>query len=198
MGFALLYRMLFSPAFAPLQVQKIVWRVLALSLFAIAAAGLVLSISAAPNPSTLWLPAPDDIFLQEVGRKVSSAVPLTAVALFENNVYAGSAQGLWRLESNRLAQVRELSGPVTRLVAALDALWVITPGGLHRYRAGAWRKISDLPVTDLAEHSGELLVSAGHRLWRVDGNVLQTRTTNESPFPIARVISHGQILYVQG
>lgn len=189
--------MLFSPAFASIEVQKIVWRVLALSLFAIAIAGLVLPIPAASG-SRLWQPAPDDIFLQEVGRKVSSPVPLTAVALFENHLYAGSTQGLWRLESNRLAHVPELSGPVTRLVAAQDALWVITPGGLHRYRTGAWRKISDLPVTDLAEHTGELLVPAGRRLWRVDGDVLQTRTTNESPFHIARVVSHGQILYVQG
>src|SRR5947207_11721165 len=48
----------------------------------------------ASEPPARWQPARDDVYLEEVGRKVATAEPLVAVGFFEGNAYAGSNRGL--------------------------------------------------------------------------------------------------------
>ena len=62
--------------------------------------------TAADSPTQRhWQPARDEIYLQEVGRKVWSPSPLTSVAVYEGKVYAGSAGGLYELTGNELAEI---------------------------------------------------------------------------------------------
>jgi hypothetical protein len=129
---------------------------------------------------------------------VASAEPLSAVAVFEGKVYAGSEQGLYQLDGDRLAAVPELQEPITRLVKSRNALWAMTSRGLHRYQTGGWRKISDEAVTDITEHLDDIVAAIGNRLWRLRGDVLEPLTSVESPFHITRVVSHCETLYVHG
>ena len=156
------------------------------------------TLAAASDRPHAWQPVRDDVYLQEVGRQVASAQPLTAVAVFDDQVYAGSKQGLLRLDADKLTPVAELSEPIRRLVATRDALWAITDQGLHRFGPAAWTKISGEPVTDVTEHLGQIIVSAGRRLWRVDGDALTLLVDADAPFAITRVISHCETLYVHG
>ena len=86
-----------------------------------AAAGVwlgIASVFAAANPPPNWQPAPDAVFLQEVGRQVTAAEPLNAVAVFDGTVYTGSDQGLYRLAGDQLEPVAELRGPIRRLLSS--------------------------------------------------------------------------------
>ena len=143
-----------------------------------------------------WQAARDDVFLDEVGRKITTAEPLVAVAFFNGKAYAGSDQGLYQLDGDAL--VLQLHEPVTRLVTTRDALWAMTGNGLNRYQAGAWKKISGEPVTDVAEHLDGIVVSIGSRLWRVRDDRLEPLSPVDGPFAIARILSHCETLYVQG
>lgn len=145
-----------------------------------------------------WQPAPDHVYLQEVGRQVVSSQPLSAVAVFQTNLYAGSSAGLFILRSNELIAVPAAADPVKRLVNTKDALWVITGRGLLRMQAGEWKKISDAPAGDVCEHQGEIVVAGGNQLWRVAGDKLVPLTSVPSPFPITRVVSYAETLYVHG
>ena len=49
-------------------------------------------------------PQIDSVYLQEVNRQVLTADPLTALAVFGGQVYAGSEQGLRRFNGDRLIQ----------------------------------------------------------------------------------------------
>jgi hypothetical protein len=129
---------------------------------------------------------------------VLSDEPLNAVAVLEKKVYAGSDQGLFRLNGDKLEPVREMGEPIRRLVTARNALWVMTGQGLHRFREGTWKKISSEPIADVAEHLSEVIVASGTRLQRVRGDGLDVLSTNEAPFAISRVISHCETLYAQG
>ncbi len=140
----------------------------------------------------------DEEFLQEVGRQVPSSTPLSSVAVFDNQVFASSDQGLFRLETGRLVPLVEISIPTRRLVATHDALWAMTNEGLYRFQGSAWAKISGEPVTDLTEHLGQIVVSSERRLWRIDGDAMQPLVDGEAPFPITRIISHCETLYVHG
>ncbi|MBI3416217.1 MAG: hypothetical protein HY043_13055 [Verrucomicrobia bacterium] len=153
---------------------------------------------AAAQPERLWQSARDEVFLQETGRRIPAPEALEAVAIFNRKVFAGSSKGLYQLDSGRLLPVAEFREPVLRLVTVGDSLWAMTGRGLHRQHAGAWKKVSDETVTDVAGHLGEIFAASGNHLWRVRGDKLEPASTNEAPFTIARIISHAEMLYVQG
>jgi len=145
-----------------------------------------------------WRPVRDEVYLQEVGRKVLSDDPLNAVAVFAKMAYAGSDKGLYRLNNDKLEPVSEMGEPIRRLVTARNALWVMTGQGLHRFQEGTWKTISNEPISDLTGHLGEVIVAKGTRLWRVHGDGLEALSTKEASFAISRAISHCETLYVQG
>ncbi len=143
-------------------------------------------------------PVRDDVFLQEVGRKVSGSASLSAVAVYENTVYVGSDRGLHRLDGDGLVAVNAVKDAVKRLVTVKADLWVLTSQGLWRYASNSWTKISAEPVADVCEHAGEVVVAKGSRLWRWRGSALEPLTDAQSPFAITRVVSHNETLYVHG
>ena len=166
---AMFYRL---PGFIERDLRKVTRQSSSWSTFFVLAAGCWFSSFAAPAaspPPRQWQPGRDEVFLQEVGRKVASAEPLSAVAVFEGKVYAGSEKGLYQLDGDRLAAVPELQDPITRLVKSRNALWAMTSRGLHRYQTGGWRKISDEAVTDITEHLDDIVAAIGNRLWRLRG-----------------------------
>ena len=146
----------------------------------------------------LWDPIRDNMYLQEVGSKVVTSEPLRAVTIFEGALYAASNNGLFLLEDDKLQPVRELQLPITRLVATEDSLWAIGKPGLHRFHNGAWKKISNERITDITEHLGDVVIAVNNRLARVVEEGLEYLVQSGGPFPIQRVVSHCETLYVQG
>src|SRR5690349_4530437 len=98
-------------------------------LFFVAMQTSAFAVAVEPNPGKPN-PIADEIFLQEVGHKIPSDMPLTSITAANNTVYAGTSKGLLRLTGKRLEAVPELKSPVIRLVATKDAIWAVTPTGL--------------------------------------------------------------------
>lgn len=140
----------------------------------------------------------DDVYLQEIGRQIASQTSLSSVAVLGNEVFVGSSEGLLRLEADRLAPVPGLSAPIVRLLTIQNALWAVTNEGLYRYRDSAWQQVSKERVTDVTEHLGQVIASSERRLWRIEGDALLPLIDAESPFPITRIVSHCETLYVHG
>jgi hypothetical protein len=142
--------------------------------------------------------AKDSVYLQEVGRQVLSSDALSALAVFDDQLYAGSDHGLRMLVGDQLKPVAQMSEPIRRLVTTSAALWTMTPRGLHQFQSETWTEISNEPVTDVTEHLGQIIVASGSSLLRVDGDRLALLTTSNAPFAITRVVSHCETLYVHG
>src|SRR5882672_7040793 len=174
---------------------------LSLSCFIrLALVGAAVQISAAapgekPVPRS-WQAVSDQVYLQEIGRKVAASEPLTSVSVYEGTVYTGSTKGLYQLNGNELIEVKALREPVNRLVIAKGALWAITSPGLHRLQNSAWKKITNERVNDVCEHLGEVVVCGEGRLWRAMEATLEPVTALQSPFGITRVVSFSETLYV--
>lgn len=150
------------------------------------------------TPPRLWEAARDDVYLQETGRKIATSFPLTAVGARGEAVFAGSQEGLLELRGDNLVKVPEVSDPVQRIVFAAGRLWVITAKGLLQEDGGHWKKISSDPVTDIVEMNHETLASLGDRIVRVGEGTLEPVGTNKCPFPILRLVPHGESLYALG
>ncbi|HVV70503.1 MAG TPA: hypothetical protein VHI52_03230, partial [Verrucomicrobiae bacterium] len=140
----------------------------------------------------------DDVYLQEIGSQSAWPEPLTSVAFFEGRLWAGTTQGVLRLEDDRLIKEPGLSEPVRRLIVAGNKVWAITPAGLYRYDAAGWRRIDGAVVTDLCEHRGQVVATTGRRLVRVQGDNLDALSDAEAPFDIIRLVSHQESLFVLG
>ncbi len=159
---------------------------------------LALPGHAASNATPSGQSHSDAVYLQETNRKISSAEPLNSVAVFAGRVCVGSDTGLYELNGDKLIRKPDFAEPVKRLVGIRDTLWAITGRGLHRLQSGAWKKITDELVTDVTAHLDTVVVSAGKRLFRVNGEVLEPLAKAECPFSITRVISHCETLYASG
>lgn len=141
---------------------------------------------------------PDDVFLQEVGRKVPFAEPLTAVAVQEARVFVGTAHGVYRLQGSEWVAVPGLKQPVKRLVRAAGGLWAIGDAGLHRLEGETWVPITKESVTDVTEFRGTTLAAVGRKLFAIRAGSLEPYSTNSARFGITRMLPHQETLFVVG
>ncbi len=141
---------------------------------------------------------PDEIYLQEIGRKIAHADPLTSVAVHQGSVFVGTSKGLLRLDGRKLVPDPALTGAVQRLVVTPGSLWAIGSPGLHRLVDGGWKTVSTAAVTDVCQAREGVVVAAGNQLWRVSALGLELLSTNRARFPITRVVSHQETLFIHG
>lgn len=153
------------------------------------------TLATTPVPAA---PLPDAVYLQEVGRKIATSEPVTAVATLGDLVVTGSSRGVQRLDGDRLIDEPGLTQPVRRLVATRDTLWAMADSGLHRRVNGSWQRVAEQRVADLTMHRGELIAVGGRTAWRVAGDKLESITTNDAPFELTRAFSNGDTLYIHG
>lgn len=142
--------------------------------------------------------AEDSVFLQEVGRQIVTSKPLRTLAWFDETLFVGHEDGISCLKNGKLIPLADFSDAVTRLVPTTQSLWAIGATGLHRLLESSWKKISGERITDLIEHRGDVVVSLGRQLTTVKGDQLELGDFQSGPFPISRVVSHCETLYVQG
>ena len=105
----------------------------------------------------------DHVFLQEIGSQIPTKTPLTAVACFNGEVFAGSAEGLFKLAGNALAKVEQAAGAVRRLSVAGGALWVISAEGLYRFDGSAWTLTQRKDISDTAFFASNINVTNKQR-----------------------------------
>ncbi|MGH7867670.1 MAG: hypothetical protein ACREP9_08590, partial [Candidatus Dormibacteraceae bacterium] len=117
--------------------------------------------------------APDDVFLQEVGRRIPASEPLTAVMAGSDGTWIGSGRGLARMDGDRLVDVPSVRGPVRRLVEAGGFIWAVTSSGLWRHEDTTWTQVAtNADISDVTAYRNGIIVAAGSRLWHLGGEAL--------------------------
>jgi len=169
-----------------------------ISALAWLAGGFIATAAAPANSPHEWRPEPDEIYLQEVGRKIPTTQPLTSLATHAGRVFAGSSAGLLELKDDKLVAVENVRAPVERLVEAQGSLWVLAQNQVSRLRGDAWGKISEKPMTDLCEHRGEIVAAQGQKIWRWRGEAFEPSQAPETPYSILRLLSFNETLYLVG
>jgi hypothetical protein len=105
----------------------------------------------------LWSPVPDNPYLQEVGARILTAQPVTAVATLETNVYI--------LEGGRLKMLKEQAAPVDvenappgihRIKSLAGALWAVTETASYRFQDNKWERVHEQPFQDFCLHLGKV------------------------------------------
>ncbi|MDQ1257244.1 MAG: hypothetical protein QG656_1847, partial [Candidatus Hydrogenedentes bacterium] len=143
-----------------------------------------------------WQPVRDDVYLQEVGRKVVTESPVLAVAVCGGKLYAGFENGVRVLDGDALPPMETPVGAVRRLKALNGALYLVTDKGLFRLDGAAWKELGAGDFTDLCLHQGSVVVSVQRELFRLDGDILvPIENAANCPQPILRVASYSETIY---
>ncbi|NUN97614.1 MAG: hypothetical protein HUU16_15730, partial [Candidatus Omnitrophica bacterium] len=140
-------------------------RLLLLSILQLTTAVPISTSFAAP----LWRPIPDTVYLQETGRKIKTEFPLTAVAVYNGQVFLGSDSGLLRLDNDQIAPDPAIPAAIRRLKVAGDSLWALAKDGLYRLETVGWTQVQSGKVTALCEHLGKIHVATPEGVYRLEG-----------------------------
>ncbi len=143
-------------------------------------------------------PVRDDVFLQEVSRQLPVSSPVSSVAVWRGQVFAGSAAGLLELSGDSLNPVASVGGSVRRVVSLVDAVWALTDEALYRFRADSWQKIAQAGVVAMTDFGGHTLAATGSQLLEWDGARFSPISQKSAPFPIQQIAPFNETLYVQG
>ena len=121
----------------------------------------------APPKARLYSPVADDVYLQEIGRKVPTNKPVTALAAWQHAIYAVRDGVLCRLHESELQVVKNAPAGLSRLFVLDGKMWGTTADALYRFDDGdrPASKVFDGKVVDMCIHNGT--VHAAHPRRRV-------------------------------
>ncbi|MFH1739435.1 MAG: hypothetical protein ABIH23_10550 [bacterium] len=144
-----------------------------------------------------WKPIVDEVYLQEVGSRIETSEPLTAVAVLDNVAYVGNRQGVYRVENDALSRMDGPRSEVRRLKTLDGVLWAVARKGLWRYADGAWSRVALGAYVDVCLNLGDVVVASEQHLYRIGEGELELIDGNTSRLPILGVASYSETLYVR-
>ncbi|MBN1479688.1 hypothetical protein JXA70_05410 [candidate division KSB1 bacterium] len=120
--------------------------------------------------TSLWLPAEDEVYLQEVSQKIATDAPVTSVAYYDNQLYAVMLGEIFRRDGDSFSPLLNTPNAVQRLLNMDKMLWALTESGLYRLEKSIWSNILDQAVVDLCIFNDQLYAATREDLfvWRDD------------------------------
>jgi len=120
-----------------------------------------------------WRPVPDEPYLQEAGEKLITAQPVTAVAVFSNQVWAvvGGQMSVYR--NGALGEMAGSPKGVIKLRSLAGALWASSDTGVYRLAASRWERVDERPFKDFCLHLGQIYGATRDGLFRFEGGRFQ-------------------------
>src|SRR5438046_1220606 len=104
----------------------------------------------------LWQPVSDTPFLQEIGRKILTHRPVSAVAIHGGTAYAVVGGVLKSVNREKLEDAHGAPCGIRRMKSLWGALWAITDQGVFRFSENEWKQIDKQPFRDFCIHLGEV------------------------------------------
>jgi hypothetical protein len=135
--------------------------------------GPTLGASPATNlwsPATrLWNPVADEVFLQEIGEKIPTQKPVTAVAVGDSGVYVVVGNDLQFLREDKLEPVTGAPAGIRRLRSLGGVLWAAAESGAYRIAGGSWERVDSRPFVDFCLHLGHVYGATHDAVFHFEG-----------------------------
>jgi len=179
---------------------------------------MALAAQADDQPRRCWKPVGDEVYLQEIGVKIATDKPVTAVAVYSDTVFAAVGGAMKTLRDGALSDAPGAPADVKRLRSLGGALWASSENGTYRFTGDTWARVHEKPFVDFCVHLGKVYGATREDIFRFDegkfvnikpeGGYLQNDSTMimedgsqvlTDPVelaPIARLVSHCETLYL--
>src|SRR2546425_1187930 len=108
------------------------------------------------SPPRLWKPVADDVYLQEIGEKITTDKAVTSVAVYSNTLYLVVGGELKLLRDAAFQDSTGAPKNVRRLRSLGGALWAAADEGAYRFAGSAWERVDPRGFTDFCLHLGQV------------------------------------------
>ena len=133
-------------------------------------AGSATAQGGSKTPQKLWKPQADEVYFQEVARKVPSEKPVQSVAVFQDICFAVIDGKISRLNGDSFNQEKSSPDRVKRLISINGDLWSLAADGIYRMKGDMWQKIDNQEYVDLCMHQGVLHGATVEEIFRLENN----------------------------
>ncbi|HBE40183.1 MAG TPA: hypothetical protein DDW27_03100 [Bacteroidales bacterium] len=118
----------------------------------------------------LWKPQQDDVYLQEVAKKIPTELPVQSLAVHEGRCFAVIDEKIRILDNNILSLETNAPAGVKRLISRSGDLWALASDGIYRLRNSKWEKIDNREYVDICIHNGILHGATKEEIFRLTDN----------------------------
>ncbi|XOV94102.1 MAG: hypothetical protein ACFHWX_05230 [Bacteroidota bacterium] len=119
-----------------------------------------------------WKSVADDVYLQEVSKKIPSTNPVTSISTLGDQAYLVMNSQVFNLKGEQFVLEKNAPKDVNRLISLGDDLWALSKTGLFRRKGKSWAKVSDLEIVDMCMHLGVPHAASKEDVYKLDGDKL--------------------------
>ena len=120
----------------------------------------------APPANPLYEQIADDVFLQEIGHKISTDGPVTDIVANGEQVYALIAGQVFLVSDASLEPIADAPSEVTRLFALAGRIWCVTADATYLLRTGTATRVLDEPAVDMCMHLAGIHAATSTDIYR--------------------------------
>jgi hypothetical protein len=119
-------------------------------------------------PQRLWKPQKDEVYLQEVSRKVFTPSAVTSVAAFEGECFALVENEIFSLNGEKLQKINAAPSQIEMLKEAGGKLWAVADEGLFMFDGLKWEKVDGRKMVDICMHQGAVHAATEDEIFRFE------------------------------
>ena len=131
--------------------------------------GSVFSQDLFQTPSKLWKAYPDDVYLQEIAKRITTQKPVTSIALYDGHCFAVIDGVVCRLVNDLFNGENGAPTGVKRLISIDKALWALASDGIYRFKT-KWEKLDNQEYVDLCIHLGTVHGATREEIFRLEND----------------------------
>lgn len=115
-----------------------------------------------------WKPVTDDVFLQEVAKKIFTETPVQSIAEVNGECYAVVAGQVLIIKGDQLQLKIGAPTNVNRLISLEETLWALTKDGIFQYKNNSWKKVDKREFVDICLHQGKVYGATKEDLFHLE------------------------------
>ena len=148
---------------------RITGKILALLTFLLSSLSTI-----AQESEKFWKPIADEVYLQEVARKIPFDKPVSSIGAIQDQVLMVIESQVYQLKNDQFELLKKAPQGVNRLISLDEAIWALTKSGLQKYDGKTWTKMSDLVMVDICKHLGTIHAATEEDIYKLVGNEFVT------------------------
>ena len=126
------------------------------SFLLLVSAGTLIAQNLYKTTHRLWEPQPDNVYLQEVAKKITTDGPVQSLAVQDNRCFTVIGGKIWQLNDEVLNIEKNGPDRVKRVISISGDIWALASGGIHRLKNNNWEMIDKREFVDICIHNGVL------------------------------------------
>ncbi|MEZ5106572.1 MAG: hypothetical protein R2757_18870 [Draconibacterium sp.] len=127
----------------------------------------------------LWRSQKDEVYLQEISKKILTDEPVQSVAEYNGKCYVLQGNKVHIVNNNELVPDNSAPSDVLKIESENNSLWILTSNGIYLLDGKNWKKIDHKKYVDVCTHNGVVHAATRDEIYRFDGKkFISTKPVN--------------------